>query len=172
MAFCELGILQERTGGADLPAGGARQHPWPHPAPPSRPSRCLRPAGAGSGGRTVGHRGPPGFAGQPSASSPASSALPSPGVAVEGRGRGVSGTRSAAPRFVGLVLLPPAKRQSEEGKGLQSSDVVRRCPWTPFTIVISGGIGAGESICECPKRAIGFHVHEDISFRKGGTICP
>lgn len=77
-------------------------------------------------------------------------------------------------RFVGLVLLLSAKRQSKEGKDFQSSDVVRRCPGTLFPIVISGGgVGWGVNLfVSVQKRAIGFHVHEDISFRKGGTICP
>lgn len=58
---------------------------------------------------------------------------------------------------------------------MQSSDVVRLCPWTLFTIVISGvGWGDGErkSICEVPKRTIAFRVHEEISFIRGGIIWP
>lgn len=122
-----------------LSAGDAWQQLWPDPALRSRPSRCLRLAGEE---RVVGSLGPPGFAGQHSAAPhPHPPRAPfSWGRRVVGVG-GVSGTCSAAPGLSDSVLLLSAKRQSKEGKGLQSSDVVRRCPETLFPIVISGGGG-------------------------------
>lgn len=135
MAFCEPGVLQERSGAAVVPRAT-------HGSSPGRTLPCDRgPAGAPAWpgkGRVAGHLGPPGFAGQRSAAPrPLQRFLPpgSPGGCVR------HSLRSS--RFVGLVLLLPAKRQSREGKGLQSSDVVRRCPWALFTIVISGGMRGG-----------------------------